>query len=103
MCVHACVYRDANDEPPAKQAKVDDGADLAGGLSSMLGEEVTGVRKSHVYIFLFEFLHISQSFSFAVFDMADVSYEFLAYFFLFVKGHDGTIVFFVDFVISPTN
>jgi len=81
MYVRACVYRDANDEPPAKQAKVDDNADLAGGLPSMLEKEAIGVRKSRVYIFYFEFLHISRSFSFVVFDMADVSYEFLAYFF----------------------
>jgi len=44
VCLCICVCREARGgEPPVKQAKLDDSADLSGGLPSMLKTIVTEV------------------------------------------------------------
>jgi len=40
-----CLFDAVSDEPPAKQAKLDDNADLSGGLPSILKTKITEVHK----------------------------------------------------------
>jgi len=58
VCIYVCVYvcmltraysNAAQDEPHAKQAKLDDSADLSGGLPSMLKSKITEVRVIFVH------------------------------------------------------